>query len=74
MIAELLLASGIGLIAYAFYKWATQNNDYFTKRGLKQMTPSLLLGNSAPFINRKMDATQYAMSLYGAFPNERYLF
>lgn len=32
MLSELLLAIGVGLIAYAFFKWATLNNDYFVQR------------------------------------------
>lgn len=71
MIAGILLATGFGLIAYAFYNYVTQNNDFFSKRGLKQLTPTFLLGNSSAFFNGKMTAIELALSLYNAFPNER---
>lgn len=71
MIAEVLLATGVALILYAFYKWGTQNNDFFTKRGFKQIDPTFLLGNSAPFITRTCTAPEFSMSIYNAFPEER---
>lgn len=71
MIEGVLLATGVVLIGYAFYKWATQNNDYFTKRGIKHLTPTLLLGNSAAFVTRKYTAPEFALSIYNAFPKER---
>lgn len=71
VLAELLLATGVGLIAYAFYKWATQNHDFFTKRGIKQMKPLFLIGNSAPLFTRKLDALELAKKIYNTFPNER---
>lgn len=72
MIDIILLATGIGLSLYAFYKWATKNNDFFTRRGIQQMKPTFLVGNNGAFITQKMDATEYSLSLYEAFPNERY--
>lgn len=71
MIAEVLLTTGIGLILYAFYKYATQNNDFFTKRGLKQMKPTFIFGNSGSFITQKYTAPEYSQHLYEAFPNEK---
>lgn len=68
MFAELLLATGIALILYAFYKWLTQKNDFFEKRGIKEMSSSFML---SAFIFRTMDATTFAQKIYGAFPNER---
>lgn len=73
MIAEILLTTGLGLILYAFYKWATQNNDFFIKRGIKQMTPTFLFGNSGAFFSGKCDATEFAMNIYNACPNEKYI-
>lgn len=71
MIAEILLTIGISLISYAFYKWGTQHHDYFTKRDIKQMTPTFLVGNSGGFLTRKHTAPEYAMKIYNAFSNER---
>lgn len=71
MIDAILWATGIGLILITIYKWATKNNDFFTKRGIKQMKPTFLLGNNGTFVTGKMNATEFAMSLYNAFPNER---
>lgn len=71
MLTEWLLLFAIALITYAFYCWATQDKDFFTKRGIEQMQPVFLLGNSAPFITRKLNAAEYATRLYNAFPNER---
>lgn len=71
MLAEILLASGVALILYAIFKLATQDRDYFTKRGIKQMKPYLLFGNSGGFISKKYTAPEFAAMMYNAFPNEK---
>lgn len=74
MIAEILLTTTISLISYAFYKRATQNHDFFTKRGIKQMTPTFLLGNSGSLLIRKYSASENSVNVYNAYPNEMYQF
>lgn len=71
MIAEILLTIGVALILYAFYKWGTRHNDYFKKRGIKQMAPTFLVGNTSGFIMSSQSPPEYAMQFYNAFPNER---
>lgn len=70
MLAELLLSTAITLLAYAFYKWAVINNDYFEKRNVKFMKPKFLVGNTGGLFMNRYTATEYAMMIYNAFPNE----
>lgn len=70
MIGELLLCVAIALFTWAFYKWATINNEYFKRRGLKYMQPSFLVGNTAGMFFQKYDALEFGKFLYYAFPEE----
>lgn len=71
MIAELLYISGLGLIAYAFYKWATQNDQYFVKRGIPHMKPRFLLGNTGTLFLKLHSAPEYITEIYRGFPSEK---
>jgi cytochrome P450 family 9 len=45
---------GVIAVAYLFYKWAVANNDYFEKRGVAFLKPTILLGsNFNLFFNKK---------------------
>lgn len=70
MLGEALLFAALSLIAFAFYKWATLNNDYFEKRNLKYMKPKFLVGNTGGLFLNKYTATGFAQKLYQAFPDE----
>lgn len=71
MLGELVLFASIGLLLYAFYKWATLNNDYFEKRQMKFMKPYFLVGNTAGMFLNKYTATEFSQMLYEAFPDEQ---
>lgn len=70
MIAEVLLSIVVGLFSYAFYKWATLNNDYFEKRNIKFMKPKFLVGSFGGLFMNKYTATELAELFYEPFPNE----
>lgn len=70
MIGELLLCAAITLFTWAFYKWATINNDYFEQRGVKYRKPTFLVGNTAGMFFQKYDAVDFANMIYNACPNE----
>lgn len=70
MFGELLLILSFSLILYAFYKWATINNDYFERRNIKYMKPKFLVGNTGGAYVKKYTGAEYATRLYQAFPNE----
>lgn len=70
MLGELLLSAAITLLAYAFYKWATINNDYFQRRNVKFMPPKFLVGNTGGLFSNRYTATEYAQMVYNAFPSE----
>lgn len=71
MIAELLLFGVTLLLSYAFYKWATLNNDYFERRKIKYSKPSFLIGTTgSAFFGNRDTAAEFAQKLYDAFPNE----
>lgn len=70
MFEGIFLLAAIALLSYAFYKWATINNDFFEKRNVKYMKPRFLVGSTAGVLMNKYDATEFSDKLYNAFPNE----
>lgn len=70
MLGESLLFVAISLIAYAFYKWATVNNDFFEKRNVKYLKPNFLVGNTGGLFFNRYRAPEFAQKMYNAFPNE----
>lgn len=73
MFAELLVITAIALFAIAFYKWATQNNDYFARRNLKFMKPTLFFGNTGGFLLNKYTPIEFSQLFYQSFPDEPYV-
>ncbi|XP_055309672.1 probable cytochrome P450 9f2 [Sitodiplosis mosellana] len=71
MIGILLLLSAILLIVYAFYKWATLNNDYFERQNLKYMKPTFLVGNTGGAFANKYTPAEFLDMIFQAFPDER---
>lgn len=71
MLAEILAITAISLFFVAFYKWATLNNDYFERRQMKYMKPTLFFGNTGGFLINKYTAMEFSQLLYQAFPNEQ---
>lgn len=65
-----LVLAAIACIAYAFYKWAIANNNYFQLRNVKYMEPKFFVGNSDATLSKKFTAAEYAQWIYNAFPNE----
>lgn len=71
MLSAILLATGVALCVYAFVKYMTLNNDFFTKRGIKQLRPTFLVGNLGSFFTRECSAAEFAQYVYTAFPTEK---
>ena len=67
------LFGGIVLI-YAFYKWATVNKDYFSKRRIKQLEPTFLVGNTFGLFANRYDPTEFFDSIYYRFSKEKYVY
>ncbi|XP_055314969.1 LOW QUALITY PROTEIN: probable cytochrome P450 9f2 [Sitodiplosis mosellana] len=70
MFGELILFAAISLIFYAFYKWATANNDYFERRNIKYIKPKFLIGSNVGLYLGKYTAAEFSDKLFHAFPNE----
>lgn len=70
MFAEFLLLTAIVLLTYAFYKWATVDNDYFAQRNIKFLKPKFLVGNTGGLFLNRFTAIEFSKNLYNAFPNE----
>lgn len=70
MIGAILLLIGIVLIALAFYKWATLNNDFFERRNIKYVKPTFFIGSTAGVFFKKYTAVEFAQKVYQSFPNE----
>ncbi|KAG4072707.1 hypothetical protein HA402_001819 [Bradysia odoriphaga] len=59
----------IVLLAFAFYKWATKHHDYFEKRNIKYLKPTILLGSTGGSFFNKYSASEFAQLIYQAFPD-----
>ena len=70
-LTQFLICFGIPLFGFMFYKWATQNNRYFARRGVKFQKPHFLLGNTAGFFFKRYDYHEFLTRIYNAFPNEK---
>lgn len=73
MFSIILLFSAISLLGYAFYKWATLNNDYFLKKGVAFKKPTFLLGSSGKMMLRKLPIADYVKWQYNLFPDKKYV-
>lgn len=69
MLGELLLTTGIVLIAYAFYKLSTNSAKYFEERNLKYKGVVTLLKNQLSLVMGKVDIFAMIQNLYDAFPD-----
>lgn len=70
MFGELLIIVAISLFLFAFYKWATLNNDFFEKRNIKFIKPTFLFGSFPGRNFEKYTIAECAQMLYNAFPDE----
>lgn len=59
------------LFAYIFYKWATINKNFFTKRQIKSLKPTFLFGNTADVFAGCNHFHQFIDQVYYAFPKEK---
>lgn len=58
-------------IIFIVYKWATQNDAYFVKRGVPALRPALFFGNSREFFTKQIDLIEFVQKLYNDFPAEK---
>lgn len=58
-------------VVLIFYRWATQDNDYFLQRGVPALRPALIFGNSADFFTKKIGLIDFVKKLYNDFPDEK---
>lgn len=70
MIGELLLATGIALIAYAFYKLSTNNAQYFKERNIKYSGAISGVRNMVRVLFGRIDFLEMSQKMYNAFPDE----
>lgn len=61
----------MAVVIFLVYKWATQNDDYFEKKGVPALKPTLFFGNSVDFFTKKVDLIEFVRKLYDDFPNEK---
>lgn len=68
---SVLVITAIGLIIYSFYKWATQNNDFFKRKGITHFKPTFIVGNTADLFFQKVELFEFVRILYSAHPSEK---
>lgn len=71
MFGEILVIAAISLFSYAFYKWATINNEFFERRNIKYMKPSFFVGNTGGLFCNQYTVVDFARKVYQEFPNEK---
>lgn len=69
MLGELILTTGVLLIAYAFYKLSTNNAKYFEERNLKYKGVLTLLKNQMSLSFGKTDVFTVIQNMYDAVPD-----
>lgn len=71
--ALLPLIAGAALITYAFYKWATQHNDYFTRcmPSLPYLQPRFLLGTTGAMMLGTQHLDEWCKWVYRQLPQAR---
>lgn len=70
MFNEIVLFAAVILFAYAFYKWARLNDDYFERRNIKYVKSKFLFGNAGDILSSKYTEINCGRNLYNAFPDE----
>lgn len=73
MFVAIILYSLVGgLSTYVFYKWATKNQDYFVKHGMKHLKPNFLIGNTLELYLNRYPSHIFMKKIYDSYPNEKY--
>lgn len=70
MFGELLLAIGLALIAYAFYKLSTSTSRYFEERNVKHSGGFSAIRNLFQMFSGSFDSLEMSKRMYNAFPDE----
>lgn len=71
MFDSVLVVSAFVLVFYSLYKLATQDSDYFVKRGVAFIKPQFVFGSSKDFFFKKITLGEWAQRLYTSLPTER---
>lgn len=71
MILWLLCSVILVLLSIFLYKKGTANADYFTQRGIPNLKPSFLFGNTGDLLRRKKTMMDFVKDMYDAFPDKR---
>lgn len=67
----LLILVAIALFGYAFFKWATKNDNYFKDRNFAFVKPKFLFGTLGAFMMKQQTAHEFSDSLYNVHPTKK---
>lgn len=77
MIVELgvcvVLSTIVSNALYQFYKWATENSDYFEKKQLKHLKANFLVGNTFGLFLKQYNLPEFFNSIYNRYPDEKFV-
>lgn len=68
----ILYATTIVLLFRVIYKWATKSHNYFAKRNMEHLKPTLFGNTMALYLNRQ-PAHKFMEKIYYSHPNEKYI-
>lgn len=71
MLSTIILFTGLAFVLHALYRWATKNNDYFLRRGLKYTDSNYGFGQLFGFLMGRYSQIEFAEWLYTRFPGEK---
>lgn len=72
MIFEIILfVVTVGVLLLAFFEWATANREYFSKRGIKHLESTFLVGNTIGFFLKRYSPPEFTDSIYYRYPKEK---
>jgi len=64
MASKVLVPTGLIVCLYITYRFITRNNDYFKKRNVPYIKPTLLFGNTLRVFMRKVSVHDSVIELY----------
>lgn len=70
VVAVLILVVAV-LVVFTFYKWATQNKNYFLDRNIPHLKPYFLVGNTGGLFANRYAIQDFSTYVYNAMPTEK---
>lgn len=71
MVVPVLILAVVVLVGFKFYKWATENENYFLERNIPHLKPYFLVGNTGGLFTNRYAIKDFSTYVYRAMPTEK---